>query len=229
MRDVKVIAFDADDTLWVNEPYFRETEQAFCNLLKAYLPEESINNVLFKNEIGNIPLYGYGVKGFMLSMIETVSEITNNSGDLELINKTIALGKEMLNKPIELINGVENLLKSLNSDYKLVLATKGDLLDQERKLNKSGLEEHFHHVEVMSDKKSTDYSKLLKNLDCKPEHFLMIGNSVKSDVLPVLEIGAKAIHVPFHTTWVHEEVKENTNGFEFLKVSTISEISKFLR
>ena len=229
MKNIKVIAFDADDTLWVNEPYFRETEKRFCTLLKDYLPEDSINNELLKTEINNISIYGYGIKGFMLSMIETVSKVTNNSASLELINKIISLGKEMLNKPVELLDGVGILLKKLNGDYKLVLATKGDLLDQERKLIKSGLEKHFHHIEVMSDKKSADYVKLLKHLDCKPEHFLMVGNSVKSDIIPVLEIGAKAVHVPFHTTWSHEEVNGGLEHFDFLEVENISEIRKFLK
>jgi len=227
MKNIKVIAFDADDTLWANEPYFRETEQKFSALLKGYLPEETINSELFSTEMENISLYGYGIKGFMLSMIETVSKITNNTGDLELINEIIALGKEMLNKPVELLEGVETVLKSLNGDYKLVLATKGDLLDQERKLIKSGLEKHFHHIEVMSEKKPADYKKLLKHLDCEPENFLMVGNSVKSDVLSVLEIGGNAIHVPFHTTWVHEEVKKDEDH-TFPVVQNISEISKLL-
>ena len=229
MKNIKVIAFDADDTLWVNEPYFRETEKKFCNLLKDYLPEDDINSELLETEINNISIYGYGIKGFMLSMIETASKITNNSTDLELINKIISLGKEMLNKPVELLDGVEILLKKLNGDYKLVLATKGDLLDQERKLIKSGLEKHFHHIEVMSDKKAADYKKLLKHLDCSPEHFLMVGNSVKSDIIPVLEIGAKAVHVPFHTTWSHEEVNGSLEQFDFLEVENISEIRKFLK
>ena len=229
MKHIKVIAFDADDTLWVNEPYFRETEKEFTKLLKDYLPEDAIDKELLKIEIGNIPIYGYGIKGFMLSMIETASKIAGDSVDIELVNKIIALGKNMLNKPVELLDGVEAVLKSLNGDYKLVLATKGDLLDQERKLIKSGLEKHFHHIEVMSDKKTSDYKKLLKHLDCKPEHFLMVGNSVKSDIIPVLEIGAKAIHVPFHTTWIHEEVNSSLTNFDYLEVENISVISKFLK
>ncbi len=229
MKNIKVIAFDADDTLWVNEPYFRETEKEFCSLLKEYLSEDLINNELLKTEINNISIYGYGIKGFTLSMIETASKITNNSVNSELINRIISLGKEMLNKPVEVLDGVEKLLKKLNGDYRVVMATKGDLLDQERKLIKSGLEKHFHHIEVMSDKKSTDYEKLLKHLDCSPEHFLMVGNSVKSDVIPVLEVGAKAIHVPFHTTWSHEEVNGSLDKYDFIEVENISEISKFLK
>ncbi|SDW52110.1 putative hydrolase of the HAD superfamily [Lutibacter oricola] len=229
MKDIKVIAFDADDTLWVNEPYFRETEEKFAELLEDYLPEEDINKELLKVEIDNISIYGYGIKGFMLSMIETVSNITNNTADIALVNKIIALGKEMLNKPVEVLDGVEKILKDLNGDYRIVMATKGDLLDQERKLIKSGLEKHFHHIEVMSDKKTSDYKKLLKHLDCAPENFLMVGNSVKSDIIPVLEIGGKAIHVPFHTTWSHEEVNGSLAKYNYLEVENISEIIKFLK
>ena len=228
MKNIKVIAFDADDTLWVNEPYFRETEDAFAKMLKNYLSEEEINTILFSVEMKNLELYGYGIKGFVLSMVEAIIKITEGKGDLELVSKVISFGKEMLNKPVELLDGVGEVLKSLNGDYKVVLATKGDLLDQERKLIKSGLEKHFHHIEVMSDKKPKDYKKLLKHLDCEPENFLMVGNSVKSDVLPVIAIGANAIHVPFHTTWAHEEVKKE-EGHSFLVVKNIAEVSRLLK
>lgn len=229
MKNIKVIAFDADDTLWVNEPYFRETEEAFAQLLKDYLPEEDINTILFSVEMKNLELYGYGIKGFVLSMLEAIIKITGDKGNLELISKVLSFGKEMLNKPVEMLDGVGEVLKKLNGDYRVVLATKGDLLDQERKLIKSGLEKHFHHIEVMSDKKPKDYKKLLKHLDCEPKNFLMVGNSVKSDVLPVLEIGGNAIHVPFHTTWIHEEVNEDLEQIDFLTVSNISEIALLLK
>lgn len=228
MKNIKVIAFDADDTLWVNEPYFRETEAAFTKLLKEYLPEKEIDSILFSVEMKNLELYGYGIKGFILSMIETILKITDGKGDLELVSKVLSFGKEMLNKPVELLDGVGEVLKSLNGTYKVVLATKGDLLDQERKLIKSGLEKHFHHIEVMSDKKPNDYKKLLKHLDCEPAHFLMVGNSVKSDVLPVLEIGGNAIHVPFHTTWAHEEVKIEENH-TFPVVDNIAAVVNLLK
>ena len=228
MKNIKVIAFDADDTLWVNEPYFRETEEAFSKLLKAYLPEEEVNTILFSIEMRNLELYGYGIKSFVLSMVEAILKITDGKGDLELVSKVISFGKEMLSKPVELLEGVGEVLKSLNGDYRVVLATKGDLLDQERKLIKSGLEKHFHHIEVMSDKKPSDYQKLLKHLDCAPENFLMVGNSVKSDILPVLEIGSYAVHVPFHTTWAHEEVKESDSQ-TFPVVENISEVANLLK
>ncbi|RZK56900.1 MAG: HAD family hydrolase [Pedobacter sp.] len=229
MTNIKVIAFDADDTLWVNEPYFREAEDKFCALLEDYLPLHSVAAELFKIEIRNLPLYGYGIKGFMLSMIETILEVTEGTASLEMISKAIEFGKEQLNKPIELLDGVETVLEALKGDYRLVVATKGDLLDQERKLQKSGLEKYFHHIEIMSDKQEKDYLKLLKHLDCKPEDFLMIGNSLKSDVLPVLEIGGNAVHVPYHTTWAHEVVENNVAHENFYTITSIDEILNILK
>lgn len=229
MTNIKVIAFDADDTLWVNEPYFREAEDKFCALLEDYLPLHSTANALFKTEIANLPLYGYGIKGFMLSMIETILDVTQGTASLAMISKAIEFGKEQLNKPIELLDGVEAVLAALKTDYRLVVATKGDLLDQERKLQKSGLESYFHHIEIMSEKHEKDYLKLLKHLDCKPENFLMIGNSLKSDVLPVLAIGGNAIHVPFHTTWAHEVVEHNVEHDNFKSAENLTEILTFLK
>lgn len=225
---IKTIAFDADDTLWVNEPYFQETEHKFCALLEDYLPHHTVAQELFKTEIANLPLYGYGVKGFMLCMIETISKVTENTAGLELVNKTIALGQELLQKPIELLDGVEEVLAKLNGNYRLVMATKGDLLDQERKLIKSGLEHHFHHIEIMSEKKEKDYRKLLKHLDCRAENFLMVGNSIKSDVLPVLELGGHAVHVPYHTTWAHEKVDHRIEHPNFLEAKNITEVLTIL-
>jgi putative hydrolase of the HAD superfamily len=229
MTNIKVIAFDADDTLWVNEPYFREAEEKFCALLEDYLPLHSVANELFKIEIRNLPLYGYGIKGFMLSMIETILEVTEGTASLEMINKAIEYGKEQLNKPIELLDGVQEVLSKLKGEYKLVVATKGDLLDQERKLQKSGLEPYFHHIEIMSDKQEKDYLKLLKHLDCKPADFLMIGNSLKSDILPVLNLGGHAVHVPYHTTWAHEVIENKVEHENFYSINSIEDILPLLK
>jgi putative hydrolase of the HAD superfamily len=221
---LKVIAFDADDTLWVNEPYFRETEDKFCSLLEDYLPHHTVSQELFKTEMQNIALYGYGVKGFMLSMVETALRISNNTVNLATIEKIILYGKELLEKPIELLDGMEEALERLKKKYRLVVATKGDLLDQERKLKKSGLEHYFHHIEIMSDKQEADYNKLIRHLDIKPEEFLMIGNSIKSDALPVLAIGGHAVHIPYHTTWAHEKVEQTINHINFQQAATIKEV-----
>lgn len=228
MKEIKVIAFDADDTLWVNEPFFREAEEKFCSLLEDYLPHHMVDKELFKTEMQNLPLYGYGIKGFMLSMVETILRVSENTADIRLVEKALEIGKEMLDKPVNLLEGVEEVLTSLNGKYRIVMATKGDLMDQERKLNKSGLSGHFHHIEIMSDKKVSDYRKLLKHLDCKAENFLMIGNSIKSDVLPVLELGGTAIHVPFHITWVHEEVSHTIQHPDFYQLDSIKELKKIL-
>lgn len=229
MKEIKVIAFDADDTLWVNEPYFREMEDRFCSLLEDFLPHHSVDKELFKTEMDNLELYGYGVKSFMLSMVETIGRVTDNKANIDLVNKAVDLGRELLNKPVVVFEGVENILVGLNGDYRLVMATKGDLLDQERKLIKSGLAKHFHHIEIMSDKKVSDYRKLIHHLDCKPEHFLMIGNSIKSDILPVLELGGFAAHVPYHTTWEHEKVDIQIDDPRFFEAQNISEVIHFLK
>ena len=199
MKGIKYIGFDADDTLWINEPNYKEIESKFCELLSEYLTAEKATEELFKTEIKNLSIYGFGVKSFTLSMIETALRVSDNNLDPVLVNKIILLGKELLNVPLQLLNGVKDILETLSPKYKLIVATKGDLLDQERKLEASNLAEYFHHIEIMSDKKKSNYNKLLNHLDILPEEFLMIGNSLKSDILPVLQIGGNAVHIPFET------------------------------
>jgi len=227
-KNIKVIGFDADDTLWVNETYFREAEEEAGRLLSHYETPNKIDQELFRMEIKNLPTYGYGVKGFVLSMIELAIELSNGTVSNTVLSKMLTIGKDMINKPIELLDGVEEVLKALSKDYKLIVATKGDLLDQERKLEKSGLIDYFHHIEVLSEKHDENYAKLLKHLEIKPSEFLMVGNSLKSDILPLLNIGAEAIHVPFHTTWQHEKVtKKETNGVSYKTVENLNEILNF--
>lgn len=228
-KNIKVIGFDADDTLWVNETYFRDAELEFAKLLAPYETANKIDQELFKMEIKNLPLYGYGVKGFVLSMVEMALELSNYEVSNKTIEAILEIGKNMINKPVELLDGVEEVLKVLSQKYRLILATKGDLLDQERKLEKSGLLEYFHHIEVLSDKKEANYSKLLNHLDINPSQFLMVGNSLKSDILPLVNIKANAIHVPFHTTWLHEQVSEQeANGKAYKTVTKIIDILPFL-
>ncbi len=228
-KNIKVIGFDADDTLWVNETYFRDAEITFGKLLSEYETINKIDQELFKKEMQNLNLYGYGVKAFVLSMVESAIEISNYNVAPKTIESIVNIGKNMLNKPVELLDGVEQVLKVLSKKYRLILATKGDLLDQERKLEKSGLTNYFHHIEVLSDKKEANYSKLLNNLDIKPSEFLMIGNSLRSDVLPLVNIKANAIHVPFHTTWIHEQVsKKETNGKKYKTINNLIDILEIL-
>lgn len=227
--EIKVIGFDADDTLWVNETYYREAELEFAKLLGSYETANKIDQELFKKEMDNLELYGYGVKSFVLSMVESAMEMSNNTIPNESLEKILNIGKTMINKPVELLEGVEEVLNTLSKKYRLILATKGDLLDQERKLKKSGLVDYFHHIEVLSDKKGANYSKLLNHLDIIPSEFLMIGNSLKSDILPLINIKAHAIHVPFHTTWAHEQVSDvETNRKNYKTVSKLRDILNFL-
>lgn len=229
MKNVKVVAFDADDTLWINEPNYQEVEKKFCQLLEDLLSHHNISQELFKTEMANLELYGYGAKSFVLSMIETALRISNGTLSALSIQKIIDYGKELLNKPIQLLDGVEEVLKSLHSKYLLVVATKGDLLDQQRKLNNSGLEKYFHHIEVMSDKKEADYSKLLKHLNISAEEFLMIGNSLKSDIIPVINVGGYAIHVPYHTTWAHEHIDYDLKNPRFFRFPDIIDVISLLK
>ncbi len=221
---IKVIAFDADDTLWHNEIYFQEIEHKFCALLEEYLPQHTVARELLQTEIQNINLYGYGVKAFMLSMIETAIRISDHTIKPQVINKIISFGKEMLDKPVQKMDGVVEVLEKLKNRYRLVVATKGDLLDQERKLKKSNLEHYFHHVEIMSEKGEADYQKLINHLDIQPSAFLMIGDSLKSDVLPVLKLGAHAIHIPYHITWDHEKIETTITHENFKQVERIVDV-----
>jgi len=229
MKDtIKVIGFDADDTLWINEPFYQDVEKEFCQIMKPYLPEKVTSEELFITEMQNLKIYGYGAKGFILATIETALRVTERKISSEEISKILDIGKTLLAMPIELLEGVENVLQILQERYKLILVTKGDLLDQERKLRDSGLIGYFHHIEIMSDKHENNYKKLLAHLDIKPEEFLMVGNSVKSDILPVTNIGDKAIHIPFEVTWQHEEHHESAENDAFTSVACISDILNLL-
>ncbi|WP_025742102.1 HAD family hydrolase [Aquimarina pacifica] len=228
LSQIKVIAFDADDTLWVNETFFRKAEEEFCILLEAYMPKEEANTLLFDIEMKNLPLYGYGIKPFTLSLIEAAITISKGNLETELIQKLIEKGKQMLLEPVELIDGIDRTLNELSKKYRLVMATKGDLLDQERKLIKSGLEKYFHHIEIVSDKTEKQYRKLIRHLDITEQEFLMVGNSLKSDVIPVLNIGAHAFHIPFHTTWVHEMVDQEVCHPNFKSFTQASELLTIL-
>ena len=227
LREITIIGFDADDTLWDNEIFYRNNEKAFAEIVKKYSLEKDPIDVLFKYEMQNLKLYGYGAKSFTLSMIETAISLSNNKISASEIEKIIALGKKLINQPINLLIDVQKVLKTLQERYKLILVTKGDLLDQERKLKKSGLEKYFHHIDIMSDKKQENYNKLMNHLEIEPQNFLMIGNSVKSDVMPVVNIGAFAIHVPYATTWKHEIVTEKINSERCTKVEKLIDILHF--
>ena len=227
MDKINVIGFDADDTLWVNEPYYQELERQLCSLMVDYLPSEMVSKELFKTEMQNMELYGYGAKAFILSVVETAIKVSREKVPATVIQTIIDLGKELINRDIELLDGIEQLLPQLQGKYRLIVATKGDLLDQERKLRKSGLLPYFHHIEIMSDKQEVDYQRLLNRLDISPEQFLMVGNSLKSDILPVLSIGGKGVYVPFHTTWQHEVIDDTAGNYH--QIEHIGELLTILK
>ena len=196
---IKVIAFDADDTLWSNEPFFQEVEKQYTHLLKSYGTPKEISAALFQTEMNNLQILGYGAKAFTLSMVETALQISNREIATDIIQEIVDLGKSLLKMPIELLPGVKETLKALKETgkYKLVVATKGDLLDQENKLERSGLSPYFDHIEVMSDKTEKEYLRLLNILQIAPSELLMVGNSFKSDIQPVLSLGGYGVHIPF--------------------------------
>lgn len=226
---IKVIAFDADDTLWVNEPFFREAEEEFAALMESFMPRHSIIKEVYQTEIDNLDKYGYGIKGFILSMIQTALRISDHKIPITFIDRILQIGYDMMEKPVEILPGVEEVLENLQDDFRLVMATKGDLVDQEKKLKKSGLDHYFHHIEIMSEKKVADFSKLIRHLDVEPLEFLMMGNSLKSDILPVLELGAHAIHIPFHTTWEYERISHEIAHDNFYQATHIAEVVKMIR
>lgn len=228
LEGIKVIGFDADDTLWVNEPYYREAENEFVRLIASYGVNGNIAGSLFDTEISNLRLYGYGIKAFMLSLLECAIQLTDGDVSSADIGRIIGIGKSMLERPIELLDDVKLVLKELSPRYKLIVATKGDLLDQERKMRRSGIADYFHHIEVMSDKKELQYVQLLKHLEIPPSQFLMIGNSLKSDIMPPLDLGAWGIYVPYHTTWAHEEVDKEPESSRYYKVDHLRDIMELI-
>ena len=230
MNDIKVIGFDADDTLWICESIFRNAELKICQLLSPYISQETLLEKIFEIHIQNLPVYGYGIKGYILSLTEAALKFSEKEIPGNVIFEIISIGKEMLNSPVELINNVENILPQLKNRYKLIVATKGDLLDQQRKLKNSGISHYFDHIEIMSDKKSSDYKKMFENLNISPSEFMMVGNSLKSDILPVIELGAKGIHIPYEITWLHENV-ENTEiqNPDFYEIKSLDEIFTLLK
>jgi putative hydrolase of the HAD superfamily len=224
-----VLAFDGDDTLWHNESRFHLTQTALRDLVRSHVPDADVDNHLFEVEMRNLSLYGYGVKAFTLSMLETAIQLTDGripATDLQVI---LGWGKRMLTEPTELLDGVKEMLLDLSSRYSLLLITKGDLFDQESKLARSGLAELFAGVEILSDKTVDSYRSLLKRRDIKPEEFLMVGNSLRSDVVPVVALGARAAHIPYDVTWHHEHVPEDALPPEgWHRLDTIAELSALL-
>lgn len=221
------IAFDADDTLWHNELIFRRAEDRIAGLLAEFEVEHVVKREMYRVEMANLEAYGYGIKGFTLSMVELAHAVSGGRAGDEVYRAILEIGKEMLAEPVEVLPGVEATLAALAERFVLVVVTKGDLLDQRRKLTRSGLEAHFHHVEVVSHKTPDDYAELLRRLDLSPPQMLVVGNSLKSDVLPPLSLGVRAVHIPYHVTWEHERA-EPADHHTYLELAAITELSAAL-
>ena len=226
---IRLIAFDADDTLWAHESIFQEAQKAYTANLEHHVSCEIIEEKLYEYERRNLALFGYGIKGFMLSMIETAIEITQAQVTGDEIQQIIDLGKWMIEHPVEVLPHVEETLKILKEDYQLLMITKGDLFDQESKIARSGLAEYFDGIEIVSEKKEEVYSQILIKYGFEAKQMIMIGNSLKSDILPVCKIGGTAIHIPFHVTWVLEQIEEHhLNGHAYHELNGMAQVPTFI-
>lgn len=224
------IAFDADDTLWHNETFFNLTQDKVAKLLEPWVSREVLDSRINDVERRNLRLFGYGAKGFTLSLIETALEVSEHRIPASVVREILNAGKEMLEHPIDLLPGVEATLRDMAADHQLMLVTKGDLFDQESKLARSGLAEHFSSVEIISEKSPETYRALLSRHEIAPERFVMIGNSVKSDILPVVAIGGNAIHIPYDNTWALDHVDHRGPEAEgFFEIPHISDVPAMIQ
>ncbi|GAB4004747.1 HAD family hydrolase [Spirosoma migulaei] len=226
---MKLIAFDADDTLWVNEPNYVDVKEKLCELLSHHIDQETLALRFYDAQIRNLNIFGYGAKSFILSMIETAIELTNGAITGTEIQQIIDIGRRLIDFPIEVFDGVPEVLEMLSKRFDLMVLTKGDLFDQESKIARSGLGHYFKHVEIVSEKNEQAYLRILQRYTIQPADFLMIGNSLKSDILPVVHIGGRAIHIPYSITWAHEQVAdEQLAGKSFTTLEHMRELLDLL-
>jgi putative hydrolase of the HAD superfamily len=222
---MKLIAFDADDTLWVNEPNYVDVKQNLCELLSHHVDQETLTQRFYDAQIKNLQVFGYGAKSFILSMIETAIELTSGAITGMEIQQIIDTGRRLIDFPIDVLDGIPEVLEILSKKFDLMVLTKGDLFDQESKIARSGLGHYFKHMEIVSEKNEQSYQRILQRYNVAPADFIMIGNSLKSDILPVVQIGARAIHIPYAITWEHERVSdEQLVGKSFITVESAREL-----
>ena len=226
---IRIIGFDADDTLWRNEDIFTRAHERYRQVLARYHPPAEVDRVLYATELRNLGLYGYGVKGYVLSCIETAIDLTGGRVTPGEIKKILSSGQEMLAHPVELLAGVADMVPALARDYRLLLITKGDLHHQERKVAASGLAAHFHAVEILSEKDGPAYERVLRRHGVASDEFVMVGNSLKSDILPVLRLGSAGVHIPYHVTWQHEHVEDAPTGQpRYRRIGSLTELPPIL-
>ena len=222
-----IVAFDADDTLWRCEDSFHHAESRFVDLVGPYVPRGvDVDAALRAVEKADVPVSGYGVKAFTLSMVRAAIDVTEGAIPSAVIGELLDLGRTMLLEPVHLLPHVSEVLAEVAAEIRIVLITKGDLVHQTRKVTTSGIEHHFSDIEILLEKDSAAYDKIVKRLDVDPERFLMIGNSVRSDILPVLALGGHAVHIPYHLTWELERVDHHDE--DVVELATISDLPAWL-
>ena len=225
---ISTLGVDADDTLWHSENHFAVTERRFGELVSPWMDGGEAARRLLERERANLRLFGYGVKGFTLSMIETAIEASDGSIPTEAVREIIEWGKEMMNHPVDLLPGVEETIDDLQGRYRLLLITKGDLFHQETKIAESGLAERFDGIEILSEKSPDQYRRVLDRCATSPAEFVMVGNSLRSDVLPVVDIGAHGVHIPYGILWGHESVEEEPDHGSYHRLARFSELPELL-
>ncbi|MBF9196793.1 HAD family hydrolase [Microvirga terrestris] len=225
---ISVLGLDADDTLWHNETFYQSTRQRFNELLADFVDAKRLEEEIEATEMRNLGLYGYGAKGFTLSMLETAIQVSDGTISSRALSDILTIGRELMNHPVEPLPGVHETLEALSAEYKLVLITKGDLFHQESKLAASGLGNFFSGVEIVSEKKADTYARIFSRHGVGPEHAAMAGNSVRSDVLPALEAGSYAALIPFHLVWAHEDAPLPTDNPRFTELPSLTELPRWL-
>lgn len=225
---IRLICLDADDTLWHNEAYFQRTRARLAELLAPWAQAAAVEAHVEAVEHRNLPTYGYGAKGFALAMVETAVELSGGAVPGEIVARILALGKDMLTHPVEMLDGVAEALDALAARGRLVLVTKGDLWHQEAKLAASGLGERFAGVEIVSDKKPATYARIFERYGVAPGEAVMAGNSMRSDILPALEAGAWAAFVPFELCWSHEAAEAPAGHERFVELGSLAELAGWI-
>lgn len=226
---IEIIAFDADDTLWHNENYYHDAKVSLTKILANYGEPDAIQARLDQTEVRNIEYYGYGIKSFALSLVESAVDISNGEVTGKEISEIISIAKSMLRAPVELLDGTEETLRQVAKNHELMLITKGDLFEQERKISISGIADHFRYLEVVGEKSESTYYKLLEKYGISSKGFLMVGNSLRSDILPVLRIGGQAVYIPNETTWFHEHADEDEIGeANFGELDRLNQLPEYL-
>lgn len=231
-KAIEWVGFDGDDTLWKSEDFYRAAELEFESIVGRYIDLSDARTLqhLLDVERRNLRIFGYGAKGMTLSMIEAAIQLTDERISARDLHRVIEIGRETLQHPVELIDGIREAVASIAAEYEIVLITKGDLFHQESKIEQSGLADLFHRIEVVSEKDPPTYLRVLRQLDVAPEHFAMIGNSLRSDIAPVIGLGGWGIHMPYHLTWAHEAEHDLEEGsVRMLAVSSASELPAVMR